>query len=149
MRRVIRFERLILFPLDLAFIFFALMAFIRGDWFGGIFAIVVSLLIGIIGQSLHKNKTAAELAKGEHLIPNDSEDTVTISPIESQILAKGLVYSSVVLAVATIVLTIHSTSDDWWFVALKGIGAAVLFPIVSLFFILMVPKIIEGMRGRK
>jgi hypothetical protein len=148
MRRIITFEKFILFPLDLTFIFLALMFFIRGDWFGGIFAIIVSLAMGIIGQSLHKNKTAAQLLRGEHLIPDETEQRSRISPIESHLLGKALVQSTIVLTIAMTVLTIHSTSEQWWIVALKAIGVAILFPVISIFFILVFPKFIDGLRGK-
>ena len=148
MKRIIRFERLILFPLDLAFIFLALMYFIKADWLGGVFALIVSLVLGMIGQSLHKNQTAGQLLRGEHLFENEGEDSHRLSPTESNLLGKALVQSTIVLAIAFAVLAIHSTTDEWWLVIVKAISLAIIFPLLSVFLILMLPKIIDGIRGK-
>ena len=148
MKRIIRFERYILIPLDVAFIVLTVLYFFQGDWFGGIIAVIVSLLIGIIGQALHKNKTTVQLLRGEHLIPEEGERSDRISRIESHLLGKAMVYTTIVLTVTTILFGIHSQTAEWWLVATKALGVAILFPILSVFFILFFPKFINSLRGR-
>lgn len=127
-RRIARFEKFIVKPLSFLFPILAVVYFVQRAWLVGGFLLVVWFCIGVIGQSLHKDKSFAELARGgltfeENIVP-DSE----ISHEEAHTLARPLLFSSWLCGITAGVLLFHH--DYRWFVALPvGLAVAIFTPV--------------------
>ncbi len=73
LRRVLCFmnkkiiEKWVLVPLNLLSIVLAILSLFDRDWVMVVVFVVTWFIIGGIGQSLHKDKTARQLSKGEHI----------------------------------------------------------------------------------
>ena len=134
-RRIARFERFILKPVSFLFPILAILYFFQRAWLVGTFLLFVWFCIGLIGQSLHKDKSFAELTRGgltsEENIAADSE----ISHEEAHTLARRLLFTSWLYGITVAVLLFHH--DYRWFIAVPAALAVAIFTSVgfSLFAI--------------
>ncbi len=129
-RRIARFEKLILKPLSLLFLILSVIYFFQRGWLICAFFLLAWVCIGVIGQSLHKDKSFAELARGgldseENIAPNSE-----MSHAESYALAKPLLLTSWLCGIATIVMLFHGGYG--WFMALPaGLVVTILTAVIS------------------
>lgn len=149
MKLLKRFERLVLIPLDFAIGICAVLQFIRGNWIVGVVLLLLYFFVGIIGQSLHKDLTTAQLAKGEHLIDREEANAneETLSPLDANLLGKALIQTTVLLLLMFIFSAIGS-GLSLWVILLVSIGIIFLAPLLISIFI-MFPEIIKGFNKRK
>jgi hypothetical protein len=73
------FERLVLIPLDIVAVLGAIICLVHKSWLAGIILLFLSLVIGIIGQSLHPKLSAKELSQGKHWNGTPVDDSATRS----------------------------------------------------------------------
>jgi hypothetical protein len=134
-RRIARFESFILKPLSFLFPILAVVYLYQRAWLLGAFLLIAWFCIGVMGQSLHKNKSFAELARGgltgEENIAPDSD----ISHEEAHTLAKQLIFASWLCGITAGVLLHHH--DYGWFIILPtafavAVGVGVVFSILAL-----------------
>ena len=134
-RRIARLENLLLKPLSFWFPILAVIYFFHRAWFIGGFLLLAWFCVGLIGQSLHRDKTFAQLARGgltseENIIP-DSE----LSSEEAHKLARPLFLCSWLCGITVAVLLFHH--DYRWFIALLlglviTICTSIIFGIIAL-----------------
>src|SRR5206468_6529458 len=113
-RRVARLERFFLTPLVLIFPALALYYLFHAAWLLGFFLIFAPFCIGLIGQSLHKDKTYAELKRGgltgdENILPPTKE----ISHNESLTLARPILFGSWLCGVVVGAVLFHHGYSGW------------------------------------
>jgi hypothetical protein len=149
MKSVIRFERWVLIPLDIAFALLALTYFIGADWIGGILAVAAVLVMGLIGRSLQRGRTAAQRLRGDHQVQEDSGDFHGLTQAESLLVTKGLAYSTPTLTIAVVALAMHYGTFRWWVIALCGTGVAALFLLLSKIVVQLVPMVFAGNARKK
>jgi hypothetical protein len=117
-----KFDWLVLKPLWVIFIILAIYYFIHGSWFIGILIIIMDFLLGMIGASLHKEKTFHELARG---YPSREETTndITTEPTKQEFyyISRAFIELMVLFFVASLILTFHHRLR--WFYA---IGASIV-----------------------
>lgn len=81
---VMRFEVLILRPVDLCLIVAAIVAFFHKDWTFGLFLLIVGFLVGVIGQGLphHRQDSTTELMRGRSTTSDVFRDAPEGQPFE-------------------------------------------------------------------
>lgn len=143
---VTRFERWILLPLDAVFSVLALVYLVRAEWFGGIVALTVLLVMVSIGRSLNRNKTDALSARGDN--PGLRERYVPghLTESESLLVTKALAYSTPALTIAVVVLAIYSGVNNIWVITIGGLGTAVVYLLLAKVVVQLVPLVIARKR---
>src|SRR6266496_3445832 len=102
-RRVARFERFVLTPLS----------FLHTAWWVGAYLIFAWFCVGVIGQSIHKDKTFDELARGGLT----TDENIRLDSLgDAEQLARPVLVTSWLLAVTTVVLLFHHGFR--WFVSI-------------------------------
>ena len=141
------YERWVLIPLWLFLALRAALYFLRHDWLGGVITIILCFLLGGIGQGLHRNLTARDLFNGEHLRhgTEDASARLLISPEESHMLGKALLYSSWLVAIAVLVLGIHHHLR-WWYATLLALAIGILGPVLAMLYVALLSKILGRRR---
>ncbi len=135
------FDRYVLKPLWLLYIVLFLRYFINAEWIVGGFLVVMWFLISVIGQSLHPNMTAAEMAKGttpsKKEIDNDPNPN-ELNDIEAILISKASFRVAGLIGITAIVLS-WSHGMRWYYSALVGGGvwllSMVIVPTYSLYLI--------------
>ena len=131
-RRVARFERFVLTPLSFLLPIAALVYFFNTAWWVGAYLLFAWFCVGVIGQSMHKDKGFDDLARGgltaEENIRSDSG-----SLDDARQFAKPALLTSWLFAVTTAVLLFHHGFR--WFVSiaislLVGIVAPMIFVFI-------------------
>ena len=113
MRLIIQFERFYLLPIDIVAALITIWCFIKLDWIGGFVFIIAWILIGAVGQSLHRNLTAKELADGIHLNENHPRN-IPVDYVTRGNLTGRAIFSIFWLAViVTTIICIH-WGLKWW-----------------------------------
>ena len=127
------FERMILIPLDILALLWAVSSFLHKDWFTGAVLLLFSLLVGMIGQALHSRLGAGELAQGRHWQdePEGGESDL-LSPEDSVKLGKALLHFAFVCGITSTLLWAHWKHSWLWALAI-GIGAfAAVFVLAGI-----------------
>ena len=142
------FRLWVLFPIATAFIVLAFLYTARGSIFGGIVSLGVTFAMGIIGITLERGTPEPHAVPVDNEIPGEQSKEPAfndkgLSGAESQRLTRGLVYSTLALTVAAVLLSACTYAGRWWAVGCAGLGTAVLFPMLSLFLVLRVPRFFE------
>jgi hypothetical protein len=83
---------------------------IRREWFVGSALLVATVLISIIGASLHPGKSGRELARGIPLVPAASADD---DDRDSYRLAKAAMSFSAVMGALVLALLLHRAMRPW------------------------------------
>jgi hypothetical protein len=132
-----RLEWLFLKPLSTACLILAVVYFFQAAWFvGGVF-VVVCFLIGGIGQSLHKDKSLSELARGT-IAEATTETAKEWSHEDSFRIAKPIFYASWIVAIAAGVLMSHAGLKFYFMIPLAlGVG---IFCTTFLSFATVYPR---------
>jgi len=127
-RRVARFERFILTPLSFVTPIAAIAYFFTRAWWVGAYLILAWHCIGLIGQSIHKDRSFDELVEGkltsEENIRPDKDDHQG-----SQELAGPLMQTSWLIGLSSIVLLLHH-GKGWGFSVPVGISVAILMGMI-------------------
>ena len=135
-RRIARLERFFLTPLVFVFPVFALFYLFQRAWLIGVFMVFASFCIGLIGQSLHKDKSYEELKRGgltseENVLPPSRK----ISHSESLSLARPMLFASWVCAIALGFLLSHHGYP--WFTSIgSAVAAGIFLPILLSLLVL-------------
>ena len=110
-----KFDWLVLKPIWIVFIIFAIYYFTQRSWFIGILMLIMDFLLGMIAASLHKGKTFHELAQG---YPTRKEATTELSaePSEKEyyFIGKAFVKLMFLFFIASLILTFHY-GLKWYF----------------------------------
>ncbi|MGH8092291.1 MAG: hypothetical protein ACREIF_02295 [Chthoniobacterales bacterium] len=135
-RRVARLERFFLTPLVFVFPLLAVFYLFQRAWLLAAFMVFASFCIGLLGQSLHRDKTYEELKRGgltseENILPPSRE----ISHSESLSLARSMLFASWICAIAVGILLSHYGYP--WFTSIGGaIATGVFLPILLSLLVL-------------
>jgi hypothetical protein len=135
-RRVARLERFFLTPLVFVLPALALFYLFQRAWLIGVFMVVASFCIGLIGQSLHKDKSYEELKRGgltseENVLPPSRE----ISHDESLSLARPMLFASWICAIALGILLSHHGCP--WFASIgSAVAAGIFLPVLLSLLVL-------------
>ena len=80
-----------------------------GDWFVGIFLLVIAFFIGVIGQGLphHKGKTFQQLTQGSAADPDQFEDDLDMSPEETTKMGRVAMFTGLCVGLAAWVVSSH------------------------------------------
>jgi hypothetical protein len=93
---------------------------------------ILWLLYGMVGQALHKDLTANQMARGEHVSQRVSESELELlSPKDSTQLGKALIGFTLIFSLTALTLAIH-LGVRWFFTILFVLLACVLSFILSL-----------------
>jgi len=134
-RWITSFETIVLLGFVIITMIYSIVCFIHGDWALGIFLALVSCMTAVIGQGLHKDKTARDLAQGKHLRESEYPDTYDkLTPEISKMLV-GAMTKVTGLFVLTVIVISWRKATPWSIIFLRGIVAAIVFPLVSSFLV--------------
>jgi len=126
-RRVANFEKFVLTPLNLLLPLVALIYFFQKAWFVGAYFLFVWFCVGLIGQSIHKDKSFDELARGE-LTAEENIRRDSNSLRDAYELAKPLMYISWLTGITVGVILFHY--DFRWFVSIPiGFSVGIVSPM--------------------
>ena len=139
-RRIAHFERFILVPLDWVLTGLALLYLILGAWMVGIFLVFACICSSILGASLHKDKSRAQLAHGDHITEGFSEsDPRHLSSGESITLARLTSRLSLLCGITTMVLLFHH-GYHWYLTVPAGVMVGIFWYVVLFVFLLSEAK---------
>jgi|GEM_PF-1689964 len=138
MRNVNRFRRWILFPLLSAFVFGSGLNAYKRHWFEAAVLLAVAFLLYVVERSL-KWQSTVKSGAGRERVQEYIDPAGGASEIESQILTRALIFSTLTLSIATVLLAIYSAVDVWWVAGLKGLCIAVFYPFVSILILIRMP----------
>jgi hypothetical protein len=128
----IRFEAVVLIPLSLSLDALAITHFFQKEWWSGALLLALGLIVGYIGQAMHPELSAAELAGGSHVqknTPAGKGKLSALSPDEGHEIGKLVVRTFPVLAgCASVILHDYGFKLFWAF--LLGL---ILAGVVSLY----------------
>jgi hypothetical protein len=132
-----RLELWLLKPIWLATLLCAVGMFVRMNWFGGVFLVVMMFPIGTVGQALHPEKSFSELAYHDHATQGELNPSDTGVPLgdsklthdESFILAKAVFGAGSLLTIEAGVMAYH-LGLKWYFVVALALAVwAVVLPV--------------------
>lgn len=136
-RRVANFSKFVLRPLNLLLPLVALIYFFQKAWFVGVYFLFVWFCVGVIGQSIHKDKSFGELARGGLTAePNIRPDSN--SPGDTYELAKPLMYISWLTGITVGVILFHYGFR--WFVSIPIGFCIAIVSVTALAIIFARPK---------
>jgi hypothetical protein len=139
------FERLVLFPLDLCVLVAGVIFLIEKAWLFGAFLLLMSLLLGMVGQSLpHKKKQTAQQLYSQ----NVGERFGDITREESMGLARAVMLSGFFVSLIAAATALHRELPWYWVVGYFAGGWAV-FPLGSILFCLGWARVMERLHGRE
>lgn len=124
-KRFARFDWIILNPLWVIFIVLACFYCFHQAWLVGISMIGINLLIGVVGASLHKNRSVRELTAG-YPKPEDAfgRECEEITGNESTfVIARAAMGIGVIIGIAAMILLKHHGIRLLWAVILGAVGA--------------------------
>lgn len=124
------FERLILFPLDLCILVAGIISLLGRAWLFGSFLLLVSLLLGGVGQALpHRRKQTARQLYSQTV----GERFGDISREESMGLAKAVMLTGFLVGLTTGAVALHRDLP-WYWVLGYVVGGGVGFPLAAILF---------------
>jgi membrane protein implicated in regulation of membrane protease activity len=139
------FERLVLFPLDLCVLVGGVIFLIGKAWLFGAFLLLMSLLLGMVGQSLpHRKEQTAQQLYSE----NVGERFGDINHEESKGLAKAVMLSGFLVSVIAAGAALHRELPWYWIVGYFA-GAWAVFPLGAILFCLGWARVMEKIHGRE
>lgn len=133
-----RLKNYILRPLDLLFWTFPIYYFVKGAWIIGIVLVLISILIGFIGQKIDKDKSIKELLNPiENIFDTEenSNDIKPITPEESRQLGKVTIYLTFFILITALILFLYHKANILHLVILS-IGIIALNPIIIVLSII-------------
>lgn len=116
----------------------AVIYFFDGAWFTGAFLLFVWHWIGFIGQSLHRDKTFAELAQGGLTSEENITHASDMSNEEAHTLARSSLSFSWLCGITVGVLLFHH--DYRWFVTLVAGVAVIISTSLVIILVAIRPK---------
>lgn len=138
---LIRFDKWILRPINLLLIILSVYFFARAQILNGIFCIVTMFFIGLVGQSLHKDKNLSQLIRGEHLQnTEDVSENKELTIIESRIVTNEFFKTAFILAIFIIVFAFYYKIFAWWIIILIGLSIPLVFIYLCGFVIILLPQ---------
>jgi hypothetical protein len=135
------FDRYVLKPLWVLYIALFVKYFINGAWVLGGFLVIIWFVISVIGQGLHPNKTAREMARGT--TPTEEEIDADPNPSglsdqEAALISKANFRLAGLIGITAIALSLFHGAR-WYYGVLIGGGAWLLstfaIPTYSLYLI--------------
>jgi membrane protein implicated in regulation of membrane protease activity len=139
------FERLVLFPLDLCILLAGVTFLVEKAWLFGAFLLLMSLLLGMVGQSLpHRTKQSARQLYSQ----NVGERFGDITHDESMGLAKAVMLAGFLVSIVAAGTALHRELPWYWMVGYFA-GAWAVFPLGSILFCLGWARVMERIHGRE
>jgi hypothetical protein len=129
-RRVARLERFFLMPLVFLFPALAIYYLFHAAWLLAVLLLVASFCVGLVGQSLHKDKSYDELKQGgltaeTNVLPSTKE----LSSEESRTLARPMLFGSWLCAITLGALLVHHGYSGWTSLEI-AVCTGVLLPVL-------------------
>jgi hypothetical protein len=139
------FEQLILFPLDLCMLAAGVIFLIGRAWLFGAFLLLVSLLLGVVGQGLphRKRQTARQLYS-----QNVGKRYGDISREDSRGLGIAIVWTTLLVGLV-LGAAAHHHSLSWYWVWVIVVGSWCLFPVASIVFCVAWSWAMEKIYGQR
>ena len=127
------YEHLVLKPLSILCIFGAIAYYVQRSWGMGIFLTVVVFIVGVIGVTVNRSKSFAELARGTSSSDRDSPVSEEASFSEAKKVVALATCTFWIVAIAVSVVAHHHGTR--WFLAIPvGAGVAVLNILPGMIF---------------
>ncbi|MEI7832429.1 MAG: hypothetical protein WCJ56_04440 [bacterium] len=126
---ITRYEKYVLFPMDVTAFVLAVYFFFKMHWWLGIYFLVVWLFTSIIGQSLHPDMTGSQLAQGEQYRRAIGTMGEYLSLDDSYILGKAVKKTCLLITITMTLLGLHS-GRSWWLAIIIGIASSLLHLVV-------------------
>ncbi len=127
-----RFERRVLRPVYFAHGAVIIILLLQLHFLVAVPLILLWFAYGMVGQVLHKDLSARQMARGEHLSSlADGAELEPISPEDSHQLGKAVMGLGFILCMTTTLLGVH-LGLRWFFAILLGALAWFMSPILSI-----------------
>jgi hypothetical protein len=139
--KVSLFDRYVLKPLWVLYIVLFVRYFINGAWVLGGFLVVMWFLISVIGQGLHPDKTAREMARGTTPTKEETDTDPNLDDLSDQeavLISRANFRLAGLIGITAIALSLFHGAR-WYYGVLIGGGAWFLatfvIPTYSLYLI--------------
>jgi hypothetical protein len=131
----LRFEAVVLMPLSLTLDALAISHFFQKEWWFGTLLLALGLIVGFIGQSMHPEMSAAELATGsqfQNRTPPGKGRLSSLSPDEGHEIGKFVVRTFPIL-VGCVSVILRDNGFTFFWALLLGLIAACIMSLYSAF----------------